>query len=119
MPHSLDYGTRPLPWWEQPRTRRQRTVATAFVIPPATLCLAGLLTRIALHYGLWGALPLFLLAAFACVIASLALAGWFAVGHAGGRAVFRIVAWVVCSGACVVAGLALVDLLPISVGDGP
>ena len=94
-------------------------MAAAFAIPPAAVCLAWLLARVAIRYGHWVAVPLFLLALVACAGACLVLAGWFAVGHPIGRTVFLFVAWVVGSAACAIAGLALIDLLPISVGDGP
>jgi hypothetical protein len=119
MPQNLDYETPTLSWWEQPSTRTHRAVTAAFVIPPAAISVAWLLTRIAIHYSHWGAVPLFMLALVTCAGACLLLAGWFAVGHSGGRAAFRFFAWVVCSAVCAIGGLALIDLLPISVGDGP
>lgn len=119
MPQNLDYETPTLSWREQSRTRSRRAVAAAFVIPPAAITLAALLMRIAIHYSHWEAVPLFLLVLVGCVGACLFLAGWFAVGHSVGRTVFRFVAWVVCSAVCAIAGLALIDLLPISVGDSP
>jgi hypothetical protein len=119
MPQSLDYETATLPWWQQPRARSHRVATAAFVIPPAAISVAWLLTRIAIHYSHWGAVPLFMLVLVACGGACLMLAGWFAVGYPAGRSVFRFLAWVVCSAACAWAGLALIDLLPITVGDGP
>src|SRR5688500_9074595 len=119
MPQNLEYETPGFSWWEQPRRRSPQAVTAAFVIPPAVTIVAWLLTRIAIHYSHWGAVPVFMLVLVSSAGACLLLAGWFAVGPSAGRAVFRFFAWIACSALSAIAGLALVDLLPISVGDGP
>lgn len=119
MPHTLDYQAPTVPWWRQPRTRSRRAVLAAFLIPPAAISVTGLLARIAMHYSHWGLLPLFLLPLVAYGPVCLVLAGWFALGFPKRLIAVRFVTWVVCSAACAWAGLALIDLLPISVGDGP
>jgi hypothetical protein len=94
-------------------------VAWAFVAPPAGVCLAWLLTRIAIHYSLWKAVPAFMLALALGAGICVWLAGRFAARQRGWWVVPRFLAWLVFSGAYVVGGLYLIDLLPISVGDGP
>jgi hypothetical protein len=94
-------------------------VVGAFVAPPACVCLAWLLTRIAIHYSLWKAVPAFMLTVALAAVVILLLAGRFAARQKGWRVVPRFIAWVAFSVALGLAGLALIDLLPISVGDGP
>jgi hypothetical protein len=119
MPQTLDYATPTLRWWAKPRMRSRRAVTAAFVMPPVTISLVWLLTRIAIHFGHWDAMLLFLLALLIGSAACLCFAAWFAVGHGAWQVVLRFIGWVVFSGICAAAGLALFDLLPISVGDGP
>lgn len=91
----------------------------AFASPPVGACLSYLLTRVAVHYSFWGAVPLFVLAWLVAAFACLVLAVRFAGRQTGWQAVPSFIGWVACSAALTVAALALIDLLPISVGDGP
>lgn len=93
--------------------------AVAFVTPPAGACLAWVLTRVAVHYSHWGAVPLCMFAWLVAVFACLMLAGRFAGRHTGWRAVRSFGGWVLGSAALAVTGLVLIDLLSIRVGDGP
>jgi hypothetical protein len=95
------------------------SVLGAFVAPPASICLAWLLTRIAIHYSVWEAVPAFLLAVAIGTGSCLMLAGRFAVRQRGRWVVPRFIAWLMFSAAYAVGGLFLIDLLPLSVGDGP
>ena len=94
-------------------------VGGAFLAPPAGVCLAWLLTRIAIHHSLWDAVGAFLLAVALFAVICLWLAGRFAARQKGWRAVPRFLVWLAFSVALAAVGTALIDLLPISVGDGP
>jgi hypothetical protein len=114
MPQGLDY---------EPRRHKARRAARwqllEFLAPPAVVCVASLLTRVAIHYSYWGAALALALALIYSAAACLSSASRFASRDGGWNQVLRFVAWVGCSVVCAAAGLALVALLPISVGDGP
>lgn len=115
---TLDYATPPTP-----RTQRDRglmKLVVAFLGPPAAASLGGLLMRVAIHYSYWAVVPLFLLLLLLCGVACLLLAWWTRPLTGGWRVgVAWFLAWFVGSVACAGVGLALVDMLPIRVGDGP
>ena len=116
MRHTLDYVT------SSPEAggRRPSKRAVAFVAPPAAASLAWLVARIAIRYGHWEAVPLFLLWLVGCAVACVSLAVWSRPATGGWRVgAAWFFGWIAGSVGCAAVGLALVDLLPIPVGDSP
>ncbi len=91
----------------------------AFVVPPASVTLAWLATRIAIHYSFWDSIPLWLASTAVLGCVCLSLASWYAVRGTRWIVGIRFLGWVAASVLCTLAGLALIDLIPITVGDGP
>lgn len=92
---------------------------TAFLTPPAVVWLGWLATRLAIARSYWETIPLFLLVLGGAALACLMLAGWYAAHASGWARLWRFLGWVAFSLALGAVGLAVIDSLPIPVGDGP
>jgi hypothetical protein len=91
----------------------------SFLAPPIATVLVWLGVRIAIHFSLWGAVPLYPVAFIFCGTACVAAAWHFAAQQTGWRIPVWFATWLVSSIALAFLGLAIVDALPITVGDGP
>jgi hypothetical protein len=94
-------------------------VLVAFGLPPVAISAAGLLRRVAVHNSIWEAVPVFVMVFALGVASSLILAFAFSGRGARPYAVPRFLIWMFASALCIVAGLAIIELVPMSVGDGP
>lgn len=94
-------------------------VLTAFITPPAVAWIGWLVTRLAIARGYWAAVPLFLLVLGGAALACLILAGWYAAHASGWARLGRFTGWIGCCSGLGAIGLAVIDLLPIAVGDAP
>ena len=92
---------------------------TALLTPPGVVWFGWLAARLAISRSYWGAIPLFLFVLGGAALASLLLAGWFAAHANGWTRLWRFLGWVACFTGLVAIGLAIIDSLPIAVGDGP
>ena len=91
----------------------------AFVVPPASVTLAWLATRIAIHYSFWDSVMLWRASTSVLGCVCLSFASWYAARGTGWTVVIRFLGWVTASVVCTIAGVALIELIPITVGDGP
>lgn len=116
MPEKLEYA----PFWLEPaRSPRRRTVVVAFIAPQVWIVGGWLLTRVAIRYSYWDAIPLFLVALVIGAVTNLILAAGFAGGQSKREVTLRFILWILASAMCVFVGMGLVELLPIPAGDGP
>ena len=95
-----------------------KTVA-ALAVPPMLIAVAGLLMRVAIHYSIWGAVPLFFLVLVLGSTSCFILAIWYAREGTRTRAIPRFVGWILASAVFISGGLTLVELIPMTIGDGP
>jgi len=75
--------------------------------------------RVAIHCGMWGAVPFFFLVLALGAVSCFMAAVWFARRGAQSCAVPRFVGWVCASAVCIFGGLTLVGMMPVTAGDGP
>ena len=91
----------------------------AFGMPPVAITASGILMRVAIHNSMWGAVPVFFLVLVLGSVSCFILAIWYAREGTRTHAVPRFIGWILASALFVWGGLALIGLIPMTVGDGP